>query len=75
MSLHNLSFLWTFSVGYSLLMHEFEGVVFSFGQLLKRWPISPQPKQARLDELHGGVVFTLLVEVSVHFCSYSMSED
>jgi hypothetical protein len=60
-------------------MHDFEGVVFSFGpylgQLLTRWLVSPQPKQARLDELHGGVVFTLLVEASVHFCSYSMSED
>jgi hypothetical protein len=27
------------------------------------------------NKLHGRVVFTLLVEVSVYFCSYSMSED
>jgi hypothetical protein len=45
------------------------------GQPLTRWPVSPQPKQARLDKLHGGVVFTWLVEVSVHFCSHSISED
>jgi hypothetical protein len=30
LTLHNLSFLWTFSIVYSLLMHEFEGIVFSF---------------------------------------------
>jgi hypothetical protein len=31
LSLHNLSFLWSLFVVYSLLMHGFEGVVFSFG--------------------------------------------